>query len=44
MFDQKNFSRYEQIKNIISDLDINTITPLQALEILSDLKEKVQKL
>jgi DNA mismatch repair protein MutS len=44
MFDQKNYSRYEQIKNIINELDINTITPVQALEILSGLKEKVKKL
>lgn len=44
IFDQVNYSGYEQIKNIISELDINTITPVQALEILSDLKEKVKKL
>lgn len=44
MFDQKSNSHYEQIKNIISELDINELTPVQAMEILIDLKEKVKKL
>ncbi|HEY8423207.1 MAG TPA: DNA mismatch repair protein MutS [Clostridia bacterium] len=44
MFDQISYSGYEQIKNILNELDINTITPVQALEILADLKEKVKKL
>ena len=44
IFDQLNVAGFEQIKNIIEELDINTITPVQALEILADLKEKVKKL
>lgn len=44
MFDQLSFSGYEQIKNILNEIDVNTITPVQALEILADLKEKAKKL
>ncbi|HEY8389436.1 MAG TPA: DNA mismatch repair protein MutS [Clostridia bacterium] len=44
MFDQINVSGFEQIKNILEEVDINTITPVQAFEILADLKEKVKKL
>jgi DNA mismatch repair protein MutS len=44
IFDHTNIAGLERIKNIIEELDINTITPVQALEILADLKEKVKKL
>ncbi|MBO7378049.1 MAG: DNA mismatch repair protein MutS, partial [Clostridia bacterium] len=32
-----------EVENIISELDMNTVSPMQAFAILSDLKEKVDK-
>lgn len=40
MFD--NVSRYDEIINILKELDINDITPRAALDILSDIKEKTE--
>lgn len=43
MFDDHS-PKFNQIKNIIQETDINLLTPLQALELLSDLKEKLKKI
>lgn len=41
MFD--NVAKYNEIISILSELNIDDVTPRTALDILSDLKEKVQK-
>ncbi|HAC11758.1 MAG TPA: hypothetical protein DCE65_07845, partial [Clostridiales bacterium] len=32
-----------EVENIIADTDVNSLSPMQALLLLSDLKEKLQK-
>ncbi|MBO7187339.1 MAG: DNA mismatch repair protein MutS, partial [Clostridia bacterium] len=39
----ENFVNYSQVEKIISELDLNNISPMQAFNILADLKEKVDK-
>ena len=34
---------YSEVENIISDLDLNNLTPVQALGLLFDLKDKIKK-
>ena len=34
--------RFSEVENILSDLDLNNVSPMQAFMILSDLAEKVK--
>ncbi len=43
LFDYLNDERYERIKEILEGIDINSTTPLQALQLLAQLKEILQK-